>query len=111
MWQASATWRTCSTRRGSRRWQAVHTATRAQRTATNRPAISDDDEVDLEQSVVTSMQTPDPGCCRDPASGRPAIDRKLAVAKSPSGGDLLGLLGLEADVVSERFELSDEASG
>ena len=34
-----------------------------------------------------------------------------SVAKSPSGGDLLGLLRLEGDMVSERFELSDEAPG
>ena len=41
-----------STRRVSRRRQAVWTVTRARRKATNRPAISDDDELDLEQSVV-----------------------------------------------------------
>jgi hypothetical protein len=41
-------------------------------------------------------------------AGIEEVGPALAVAKSPSGGDLPGL---ERDVVSERFELSDEAFG
>jgi hypothetical protein len=48
--RASVTSRTCSTRRVSRRQQAVHTATRARRTGTCRHAISEDDELDLDQA-------------------------------------------------------------
>jgi hypothetical protein len=40
---------------GSRRRQAVRTATHARRAGTCRRATSDDDKLDLEQSIVTQM--------------------------------------------------------
>jgi hypothetical protein len=63
---------------GSRRRQAVHTTTHARPTGTNRPRDQRAERARprAESDVTSAARTSPAGCGREPASERPAIDRK-----------------------------------